>query len=79
MKTIGNKSLNPGIAKLSVENLRALERHMNSLHRLTDGVRHFFPKGIHRYKSHEEAEAAWLLAVARDMAELVDERDHGTG
>jgi hypothetical protein len=64
--------------KLCVANLWAAERLMASLRRLVGGGRHFFPKGVHRYRSHEEADAAWLTAVAADMAELDRERRDGS-
>ncbi len=77
MRVVGHPKLNP--VCLSVENLRALDRHMESLQRLSGGVRHFFPKGVYRYRGHDEADAAWLAAVARDMAELARARDRGAG
>lgn len=78
MRIVGKTPLDPGIGRLDVENLLALDRLMHSLRHLGGGPRHFFPKGVYRYRTHEEADAAWRLAVARDMAELMAERDHGT-
>ena len=52
---------------------------MAMLRGLSGGHRPYFPKGIHRYRSHEDADAAVLAAVARDMAKLMIEREHAAG
>jgi hypothetical protein len=36
-----------------------------------------FPKGIFRYKSHEEANEHQAACLAQGMARLVEERKHG--
>lgn len=34
-----------------------------------------FPQGVYRYRSHEEADAAWLDAIVRRMATIAAQRD----
>lgn len=63
------------VARLSSDNLVALDRQRESLQCLSGGVRRFFPVGVYRYRSHEEADAAWVAAIAGDMAELARSRD----
>lgn len=63
----------------TVANLLAAESFMAMLRGMCGGPRHYFPKGIHRYASHEAADEALLNAVARDMAELACERKRGAG
>lgn len=41
------------------------------------GGRVFFPKGVFRYKSHDEANAHQLECLAEGMAKLAMERRHG--
>ncbi len=36
-----------------------------------------FPKGVYRYRSHEEADAAWLEAIAVRMARIALARHRG--
>ena len=67
------------VARLSVDNLAALDRQQESLQRLSGGARRFFPVGVYRYRNHEEADAAWVAAIAGDMAELARSRDCDPG
>jgi hypothetical protein len=41
------------------------------------GGRVFFPKGVYRYKSHEEANAHQSECLAEGMAKLAKERNPG--
>lgn len=41
------------------------------------GGRVFFPKGVFRYKSHDEANAHQSECLAEGMAQLAMERRHG--
>lgn len=79
MRVVGRWPEQQRMSELSVANLWAAERLMASLRGLVGGGRHFFPKGVHRYRSHDDADAAWLSAVAADMAELDRERRNGPG
>ena len=78
MRVVGKEKLFAATNEASYENLVAADRFMSMMRGLMGGMRHFFPKGVYRYRCHEEADAAWLDAVARDMAELENER-RGTG
>lgn len=78
MKIVGKEKLFAAASEASYANLLAVDRFMSMTRGLMGGMRHFFPKGIYRYRSYEEADAAWLNAVARDMVELENER-RGTG
>jgi len=75
MRIVGKDLLPPATNEPTAANLVAADRFMAGLRLLCGGQRHFFPKGVHRYYTHEEADAALLDAVARDMVELMVERE----
>ena len=79
MRVIGKEPLIPGNNQPTLANLEAADRFMAMLRGLSGGHRPYFPKGIHRYRSHEDADAAVLAAVARDMAKLMIERENAAG
>lgn len=79
MRVVGKEKAFSVSPEASYANLRAADSFMSMLRGLAGGMRHFFPKGVYRYRSHEEADAAWVDAVARDMAELERERRRGIG
>ncbi len=79
MRIVG-REIPPAISnEPSVANLVVADRFMAMLRGLAGGPRHYFPKGVYRYASHEEADEALIDAVARDMAQLAHERTHGAG
>lgn len=75
MRIVGKETPPPSTNEPTVANLVAADGFMSMLRGLCGGPRHYFPKGVYRYTSHEEADAAVLDAVARDMAELACERE----
>ena len=79
MRIVGKEVRPPASNEPSAANLEAADRFMAMLRGLCGGPRHYFPKGVFRYRSHEEADAALLDAVARDMAQLALERERGAG
>lgn len=78
MRIVGKERLFAATREASYENLVAADRFMSMMRGLVGGMRHFFPKGVYRYRDHDEADAALLDAVVRDMVELEKER-HGSG
>lgn len=79
MRVVGNEPLPLATNEPTVANLEAADRFMATLRELSGGNRPYFPKGVHRYCSREEADAAVLAAVAREMANLMIEREHAAG
>lgn len=79
MRILGKERTFAATSEASYANLVAADRFMSMMRGLAGGMRHFFPKGVYRYRSHEEADAAWIDAVARDMAELEKERWRESG
>jgi hypothetical protein len=56
------------------ERLRAACAWNESMQRLATGKTGLFPKGVYRYKTHEEAQAHWDRCVAQRMARIALER-----
>lgn len=76
MKRVGRRLEPPQIAaKPSGQLLAAGARLSESIARLAPvGI---MPKGVYRYKSHEQANRHEQNCLARAMARLVVERQHG--
>ncbi|MBL8485889.1 MAG: hypothetical protein JNK22_02125 [Rhodocyclaceae bacterium] len=79
MRVVGKEPLPPASNQPTAANLEAADLFMAQLRGLCGGPRRYFPKGVYRYRSHEEADLAVLAFVARDMANLMIEREHGAG
>jgi hypothetical protein len=70
MKTIGFRITRPLSDRASSVLLAESARFNDDTHRLPTGHTTFFPKGVYRYKSHDEAERHWLECIATGMASL---------
>lgn len=74
MRTVGNRKeieiTFPATAVLLAEGAR----FNDEIHRLPTGNRTFIPKGLFRFKSHEEANRHDLECLAEGMAEIALER-----
>lgn len=79
MRVVGREKPLAVTGEPTFANLVAADRFMTMLRGLAGGMRHFFPRGVYRYSRHEDADADWLKAIARDMALLEEERQGGNG
>ncbi len=74
MRTIGHRR-EPEISFSASAILLAEGAHFNDdIHRLPTGNRTFIPKGVYRFRSHEEANRFDLDCLAKGMAEIALER-----
>ncbi len=72
MRTVGRRKIRPLSAKPSGELLKQGALFNDELHKLPTGTVLRMPKGVYRYRSHEEANAHWeacLIAGIVDHAE----------
>ena len=76
MKTIGRRLARPLSATPTGENLLATARLSETISRLASGASRM-PKGIFRYKNHEEANRHQEECLVRSMAELARLRNQG--
>lgn len=74
MKIIGRRKQRPLSFHASSALLVESARFNDETHRLPTGQTTFFPKGVFRYKTHEEANRHWDECVAQGMAELARKR-----
>ncbi len=74
MKTVGQRKQVPITFSASAELLREGARFNDEMHRLPGGGSSLIPKGVRRFKSHEEANRDWLECVARGMAQIARSR-----
>jgi len=75
-RQVGRRVLRPASAELSLQALSEAFVLSGELGKLSGGST-FFPKGVFRYRSHEEANRHWDECVARGMARLAVERERG--
>lgn len=75
MRVVGKKVL-PTFKPPSGESLLAGARFNDEIHRLPTGGRTHIPKGIYRFKTHEEANEFDLQCLAKHMARIARERNH---
>ncbi len=64
MKTVGKRRVRTLSINAMGELLREGAMFNDELHRLPTGGTTFFPKGIYRYKTHQEANAHWEECIA---------------
>jgi hypothetical protein len=74
MRTIGHRKEHPITFAASAALLREGARFNDELHRLPTGNRTLIPKGVTRFKSHEEANRHDLECLAASMAKIALER-----
>jgi hypothetical protein len=74
MKTVGHRREKPLSFWASAELLKEGARFNETLQHLPTGRTTFFPKGVYRYRTFEEANRHWLECVARGMAEFASRR-----
>lgn len=78
MRIVGKRTLDDISFDASAEKLMAGARWNDAMQRAF-GAAHpgIFPKGVYCYRSHEEADAAWLNALAERMATIALARRDG--
>ena len=77
MRTIGQRKERPVGLLASGVLLAEGARFNDELRRLPTGDTTFIPKGVYRFKTHEEANQHQLDCLARGMAGLASERANG--
>jgi hypothetical protein len=74
MRTVGRRKEQQITFSASAILLAEGARFNDEIHRLPTGKRTFIPKGIFRFKTHEEANCHDLTCMVEGMAEIVLER-----
>jgi hypothetical protein len=74
MRTIGHRKERPITFSASAELLAEGARFNDEIHRLPTGNFTFIPKGIFRFKSHDEANRQQLDNLVKGMAQIALER-----
>jgi hypothetical protein len=74
MRTVGHRKAHPITFSASAALLREGARFNDELHRLPTGNLTSIPKGITRFKTHEEANRYDQKCLAAHMAEIALER-----
>lgn len=72
MKTIGRRTEPPIALHASGALLAEGARFNETISRLSPGT--FVPKGVYRFRTHEEADRHWQDCLARGMAALAAKR-----
>lgn len=76
MKTIGKRGERPIGMSASGELLLEGARFNDEIHRLPTGDSSFIPKGLYRFKTHEEANRHQLDCLAKGMALIALKQRH---
>lgn len=74
MRTVGRRKQVPISYIASARLLEEGARFNDELHRLPTGDRTFIPKGLYRFKSHEQSNRFDLDCLAQGMARIARER-----
>lgn len=69
MRIVGRRKTRAITLHASAELLRAGALFNDEIHRLPTGHTTYFPKGIYRYHSHEDANAHWVECVIHGIAQ----------
>ena len=76
MKQVGKRLEQPMTAVPSGAALASNMAFSSDIAKLAGG-RVFFPKGVFRYRSHDQANAHQMACLAVGMAQLAKDRSHG--
>ncbi len=68
MRVVGKRQIRPISERASDHLLKQGAIFTDEIHRLPTGITTYFPKGIYRYKTCEEANSHWDLCLAKGMA-----------
>ena len=74
MRTIGHRKQRPITFSASAELLAEGARFNDEIHRLPTGNTTFIPKGVFRFKNHEDANRQQLDNLVEGMAQIALER-----
>lgn len=74
MRTIGHRKQHPISFSASAEMLAEGARFNDEIHRLPTGGQTFIPKGLYRFKTHEDANRQEMACVVEYMARMALER-----
>jgi hypothetical protein len=74
MRTVGQRRERPLAFSASAALLLEGARFNDQIHRLPTGSTGFIPKGVFRFRSHEDANRQQLDCLARGMANIAAER-----
>ena len=74
MRTIGHRKERPITFSASATLLAEGARFNDEIHRLPTGNTTFIPKGIFRFKNHEDANRQQLDSLVEGMAQIALER-----
>lgn len=74
MRTIGHRKQRPITFSASAELLIEGARFNDEIHRLPTGNTTFIPKGVFRFKNHEDANRQQLDNLVEGMAQIALER-----
>ncbi len=77
MRVIGRRKERPISFSASAELLAEGARFNDEIHRLPTGGTTFIPKGVFRYRTHEEANRHQQDCLTKGMAQIAMERSHG--
>lgn len=77
MRTVGQRIERPVGLHASGALLAEGARFNDEIHRLPTGHTTFIPKGVYRFKTHEEANQHQLACLASGMAKIAWERLNG--
>lgn len=71
MKVIGKRKVRPVSDKASGFLLKQGATFNDELHRLPTGSTTYFPKGVYRYKTHDEANVHWESCLIEGIVKNV--------
>lgn len=74
LRSIGRRTERPISLHASAEALIEGARFNEEIHRLPTGNTSFIPKGLYRFKSHEEANLHQEMCIAAGMAKIAKDR-----
>jgi hypothetical protein len=79
MRTVGQRKERPIGLHASGALLAEGARFNDQMHRLPTGDMTFIPKGVYRFKTHEDANRHQLDCLVKGMANIALERANGRG
>ena len=69
MRTVGKRSIRPISIRASGALLSQGAKFNDEIHYLPTGNTTYFPKGVYRYKTHDEASRHWDECMINGIAE----------
>ena len=75
MRTVGHRTIRPITFSASSELLAEGARFNDEAHRLVAGLPGLVPKGVYRFKSHEEMNQFDFRCLVERMVKIAQQRD----